>query len=351
MLTITNARIFNGLKFIKANTVEIHKNIIKKVYYSKNFKNGLNINSSILCPGFIDIHTHSSDIDILDIKSQEDIIKFKNSFLKKGVTSFLLTMFYKKNNKKLIRIADQIQNSKIGSRCIGIYFESPFINKEKKGAIPIEYIDINTDINEIKNEYKNIKIITIAPEINNSKKIFKLLKKNKIIPSFGHSNADYNLALYSLKYGIKNVTHLFNAMSKWNENKPPTYFAFLKNKNIFVELIADGIHIPPTILKLIYKKFGKNRIILISDKVNHKKIINKNKKINSKLYLLDMICYMKKICNLSIKDILQMVTYNPAKLLKLKKIGMIQKGFIADMLILNKNLHIEKVIFNGKIVF
>ncbi|MCX8094391.1 MAG: amidohydrolase family protein [Candidatus Goldbacteria bacterium] len=350
MFIITNARIFNGIKFIKANTVEIHKNIIRKVYYSKNFENGLNINRSILCPGFIDIHTHSSDIDILDIKSREDVIKFKNSFLKKGVTSFLLTMFYKKNNRKLIYIADQIQNSKIGSRCLGIYFEGPFINKVKKGVIPVEYIDINADIKKIKKEYKNLKIMTIAPEIKNSKKILKLLKKNKIIPSFGHSNADYNLALHSLKYGIKNVTHLFNAMSKWSENKPPTYFAFLKNKNIFVEVIADGVHIPPTILKLIYKKFSKNRIILISDKVNHEKIINKNKKVNSRLYLHDMICNMKKICHLAIKDILQMATYNPAKLLKLKKVGMIKKGFIADILILNKNLHIEKIIFNGKII-
>lgn len=348
-MIITNAKIFNGQKFIKANTVEIENNIIKRVYYAKNLKSGINIHNLILCPGFIDIHTHSSNIDILDIKNKHDMINFKKEYLKKGTTSFLITTFYKKNNKRLIQIINQLQKIKQGARCHGIYFEGPFINKEKKGAIPDKFLDISVDIKDIIKEYKNIKIMTIAPEIKNAKKILKTLKLKKVIISFGHSTADYNLALESIKYGVKNVTHLFNAMPKWYENKPPTYQAFLRKMDVFVEVIADGIHVPPKILKFIYKKFGKKRIILISDKLNNNYLLKKNKKINARLYLIDMVRNMKKVCHLTNEQVLQLATYNPAKLLKLCKAGKIQKDYYADILILKHNLHIEKIIFNGKI--
>ncbi|MBP7793003.1 MAG: amidohydrolase family protein [Candidatus Goldbacteria bacterium] len=348
-MIITNARIFNGQKFIKANTVEVRKNIIKRVYYSKNLKKGININNMILCPGFIDIHTHSSDIDILDVKNDEDVIKLKNRFLQHGTTSFLITTFYKKNNKKLINTLNRLQKVKQGARCLGVYFEGPYINKEKQGAIPDEFFDYETNVKDIIKEYKNLRIMTIAPEIKNALKTIKVLKANKIIPSFGHSNANFSFAKKSIKYGIKNVTHLFNAMLKWNENKPSTYQAFLRYKDIFVEVIADGIHVPPDILRLIYRKFGLRRIILISDKVNNKYLLDRNKKINSKLYLIDMVHNMKKFCHLSMEQILRLATNNPQKLLKLNRIGRIQSGFYADFLILNEDLHIEKIIFNGKI--
>lgn len=349
-MIITNAKIFNGKKFIKANTVKIENNIIKSIYYSKNSKKGINIHNNILCPGFIDIHTHSSDIDILDIKNKQDIIKFKKGYLKKGTTAFLITTFYKKNNARLLKIINKLRRIKNGARCLGIYFEGPFINKEKKGAIPDEYINNDLDIRDILNEYKNIKIMTVAPEIKNVKKIIKTLKSKRIIASFGHSSADYKLFLKSIKYGIKNVTHLFNAMQKWYENKHSAYLAILGKKNIFVELIADRVHIPPVILKFIYKKFNKNRIILISDKVNKRFLLQKNRKINSKLYIIDMVRNMKQVCQITSERVLQLATYNPSKLLKLKKIGQIKKGFYADILILNDNLYIKKIIFNGKIV-
>jgi|DewCreStandDraft_4_1066084.scaffolds.fasta_scaffold02563_8 N-acetylglucosamine-6-phosphate deacetylase len=348
-MIITNAKIFNGKKFIKANTVEIENGIIKKIYYSKKFKKGININNSILCPGFIDIHTHSSTIDILDIKNKKDLIRFKNDFLKNGTTCFVLTTFYKKNNKKLKNIINNLSKMKSGAQYLGIYFEGPFINKEKKGAIPDEFVNNQIDIMNIIKEYKNIKIMTLAPEISNAKDIIKKMKLYNIIPSFGHSDADYFIANKSVKYGIKNVTHLFNAMHKWYEGSPPVYQAFLKNKKLFVEIIADGIHIPVKILKLIFKKFGKERIILISDKVNNRNLLLKNNKINSKFYLIDMVRNMKKLCHISIESVLQLATYNPSKLLNLYKTGMIKKGFYANCLVLNNKLYIEKTIFNGKI--
>jgi N-acetylglucosamine-6-phosphate deacetylase len=377
-MIITNARIFNGIKFLNEDSIKIKNGKIVDIFKkaNKNFLNEkvIDLKKNILAPGLIDIHTHGAGgINSLEIQKSKDIIKIAKSYAKTGTTSIVLTTaysFFKKDHLKLIS-----KNKNQYTKILGIYLESPFVNLKKRGMIQDQYVMKDVDDPEvlIKDIMKScgkaaLKIITIAPEIKNSYKIQKYFKNKKIIIAFGHSLADYEQTKKAIKNGVQLATHFLNAMNPIHHRNPGPAVAILENKNVFIEIIADGNHIHPSVIKLIYNIAGKNRIILITDATGDKilkdgiynnkrygKIIIKNNGVYSvdgvligtNLSLLDMCKNMKKWLNLKIEDVLQMVTYNPGKLLG-EKIGMIEKGFFADFVILDQELNLKKVFINGE---
>lgn len=376
-MIITNAKIFNGIKFLDEDSIKIKKGKIIDIFKkeNKNFSNEeiMDIKNYILAPGLIDIHTHGAGgLNSLEIKKPEDIFKITKSYAKTGTTAVVLTTvysFFKKDHLKLIS-----KHKNKYTRILGIYLESPFVNLKKRGMIHDQYVmkDIDDPYVLIEDIMKNcgnaLKIITVAPEIKASYKIQRYFKNNKIIIAFGHSLANYEQTKMAIKNGAQLATHFLNAMNPIHHRNPGPAVAILENKNVFIEIIADGNHIHPSVIKLIYNIAGKNRIILITDATGDKilkdgiynnkrygKVIIKNNGVYSldgvligtNLSLLDMCKNMKNWLNLKIEDVLQMVTYNPHKLLG-EKIGMIEKGFFADFVILDEELNLKKVLINGK---
>jgi N-acetylglucosamine-6-phosphate deacetylase len=353
-MILTNGRLFDGRKFLKKNTIEIADGVIRRIYSAKGRVCGaINLRGNILCPGLVDLHTHAAaKTDFLGVKSKKEMARLKRAYLRQGVTSFLATTLYDPADTGRARAIKWAAEVKTGADCLGVYLEGPFINPAKKGAIPGKYISAEGGVRmaeEILRKYPALKIMTVAPELPGAGKIIRYLRNKGVIASFGHSDAGTKKTKMGIKQGIRHVTHLFNGMRKWGD-KDPSYKALLADKRIKVEVIADGRHVPPDILKMIYKKFGRNRIILISDATGGKGHYDAAREVGTNLPLLELVRRMKTYCGISTADALRMATYNPGSILGEGR-GTLAEGVNADLAVLSRSLRHKQTFKSGRVQF
>lgn len=223
-------------------------------------------NSIRITNGLIDQHIHGGYGVNLNTTDEDGVIYLASMLFKHGICYFFPTLMTDKveNIQKQIRIIKRAQkkiaNEKI-SQIIGIHLEGPFINPEKRGIHPKEFI-LNPSVEKYKLfEDKIIKIITIAPELDTDNRLTEYLKTQGIKMNVGHS-------VYS---DIKNsdcITHIFNAMPSIHHRNKSLALTGLLDQQIYTEVIADCNHLSIEMLKLIFKVKDKRKIILISDALN-----------------------------------------------------------------------------------
>ncbi|QOR36564.1 N-acetylglucosamine-6-phosphate deacetylase [Clostridium sp. 'deep sea'] len=326
-------------------------------------------------PGLIDIHTHGNcGADSMDscAKSLKTICDFNSQ---NGITSFLpTTMTDSLNNIKNALI--NIRNCKklaLNSRILGAHLEGPFINKLKKGAQNEQYIvkPNSTLIDEFSDV---IKIITYAPEQDNDFIFTEYLTQHypNIVLSMGHSLASYDIACYALERGVKSATHLFNGMTSLHHREPGIVGAVLE-KDIYCELIADNIHVHPAWYRIISNVKKLNKLVLISDsmkatglsdgeydfagqtvvvKNNIARLKHNNSLAGSTLTLNKAILNIMKNSNLSICEVVNMASLNPATLLNINKdYGSLEELKVADIALCNEELTVHTTILAGITVY
>ncbi len=253
-----------------------------------------------------------------------------------------------------------------GARIIGCHLEGPFINKEYKGAQAAK--DIVAPQKDIIDEFVNIiKIATVAPDVEGAEGLIRHLKENNIIISAGHSAASYDEMITAREWGVSHITHLFNAMTKLHHRKPGIIGAVLTT-DMTCELIADFIHIHPAVLKIALQAKDLDKIILITDQMmagflgdgeyelGGQRVIVKagaarleNGQLASSVLTMDQaVRNIRQITDLSINEIINMATYNPASLLGMEgEIGCIRNGNKADFVLFNDELELIKVYRDG----
>jgi N-acetylglucosamine-6-phosphate deacetylase len=256
-----------------------------------------------------------------------------------------------------------------GAYIHGIYMEGPFFSKNKKGAQAEEHLK-DPDIQLFNRLYKasgeNIKICALAPELENSEEFINEVK-NKVVLSLAHTDSDYQKALTSINLGVKNITHLYNAMSPFNHRSPGVIGAAF-DSDVTVELICDGIHVHPAVIRATFKTVGSDRVILVSDsmaacgmkdgyyKLGGQNIIVKNGKATLKngtiagstTNLMECVknCYMFGI---PLEQAIKSATFNPAKLIGVDdKTGSIKVGKYADLVLIDKNFNVKGVFVKGE---
>ena len=363
---INNCDIYTPLKIIKNGSILIKGEKILKVGHMSeseipqgikkySFKNKLAV------PGFIDIHLHGGEgVDFMD-SSPESIVKALKTHLENGTTSILPTIMTASHHqtfqtiKTLIHVKKKFKDI---PDIIGLNLEGPFISKEKSGAQSTRFIR-KPSLPEMKDyieaSEKNIKIVTIAPEIEDAINFIRFLTDQKIIPSAGHTNADYTQTEQAIKSGIKLATHLFNAMRGIFHRDPGAAGALLLNNKVYTGVVADGIHLHPSILELIIKVKPIEKIILITDATKYYGIrqeasFNQGGKLFGSVTALNAaLKNMIQFTGITFEEILLTVTLNPAKLLNIEnKKGHLKKGSDADIVILDKTLGVRTVFLKGK---
>jgi N-acetylglucosamine-6-phosphate deacetylase len=319
-----------------------------------SFKNHLAV------PGFIDIHLHGgANVDFMTA-SAESTAKALRAHLKNGTTSLLPTTMTASHRQTLRAIENLIQAKKSFKdipEVLGLNLEGPYISEEKCGAQPNKFIR-RPSLAEMK-EYiqaseREIKIMTIAPEIKGALRFICFLVDQNIIPSAGHTNADYRQIERAIKSGVRLATHLFNAMKGILHREPGAAGALLINDDVSVEVIADGIHLHPSILSLIARVKPLEKIILVTDAskfygVKHGAVYNQEGKLfGSTVSLNSSLKNMIQSSGKSFQEILTTITSNPAKLLNIQnKKGHLKKGNDADIVILDKRLAVQAVFLKG----
>ena len=315
-------------------------------------------NGKKVYPGLIDIHSHGCiGYDTMDGGKLEEMSIY---MAKNGITSWLpTTMTMDFETIKSVTNVDLKQGR--GAEILGFHMEGPYISPKYKGAQNEKYIK-KPDINEF-NALKNIKMVTIAPELEGS---MDFIKKCNAVVSLGHTAADYETAKAAIKCGAKCLTHTFNAMAPIHHRNPgPIGAAY--DENIFAQVICDGIHIHPCAVKILYKIFGSERMILISDSMRAtglddgsyefggQNITVKNSVAKtsggaiagstSNLYK----CVLKAIeFGLPEREAFKMASETPSKLLGINK-GMLKEGFDADFIAVNDDLTINNIVIKGEI--
>ncbi|MBR5636843.1 MAG: N-acetylglucosamine-6-phosphate deacetylase [Pseudobutyrivibrio sp.] len=325
-------------------------------------------NRKYVIPGLVDIHSHGAvghDFCDADSEGLKEILKYEKSC---GITSYCPTSMTlsKEMLLEIFKSATEIQPSTELAHIAGINMEGPFIADSKKGAQNGKYIS-KPDVEMFEDIYKAsgnlIKLVTLAPEVDGSDKFIEKLH-DKVAISVGHTDANYDQTTAAFKAGANHVTHLCNAMPPFHHRDPGVYGAAADNKNVFVELICDGIHIHPAMVRTIFKLFGADRICLISDsmeatgmpdgdyelgkqhviKKGHHATLEDGTLAGSATNLFDC---MRKAIEFGIPacDAIKSATSTPAKGIGLyPEIGSLEPGARADVLILDDNFNLEKII-------
>jgi N-acetylglucosamine-6-phosphate deacetylase len=334
----------------------------------------------MLAPGFIDVHIHGvAGADTMDATT-EALQTMAKSLPAEGTTSFLATTITQKHEnieKALVNAADfRGQYNGTGqAEVLGVHLEGPFINTKRKGAQPEEYI-LDPDIDLFKRWQElargNIKLVTVAPELENGTEFIRYLHETGVIASIGHTDAVYEEVKTAVEAGAKQVTHLFNGMRGIHHREPGVAGSALIFKELMVELIADGIHVNPDVIKFVLAAKGADGMILITDAMRAKCLKNgiydlggqdvhvadgkallaDGTLAGSILKMNDSFKNTIQFADVSLLDAVKMASVNPAKQLNVyDRKGSIAVGKDADLTILSENYDVQLTICRGEIAY
>ena len=329
-----------------------------------------------VAPGLIDIHIHGYlGEDTCDAKP-EGIKKMAYGVAKNGVTSFLpTTMTVSKDEiiAALNAVRSLKEESKTwgGAEIIGVHAEGPFINPSKKGA-QAEANILKPDADFIIENADIITSVTLAPEMDEGHAcIKKLAAESKVLVSMGHSDASFEEAMSAAKDGVNHATHLFNAMSALAHRNPGVVGAALASDNVSVEVIADTFHINPGLYSIVSKVKG-DKMVLITDCTRAGGMPDGEYDLGGQpIFLKGIECRLadgtiagsvlklnsavKNVLDhtdLPVNEVFKMASLNPACAIHCDdRIGSLEAGKDADIIIADENINIIKTIKKGKTIY
>lgn len=334
---------------------------------------GVDMSGKIVFPGFIDIHIHGgAGADSCDGNS-EALQNIADYLAKHGVTSFCpttMTLPIERLCEISSSIADFSAKQKSGARVVGINFEGPFIAMSKKGAQNGDYVvaGTNEEFDKLFTSSDGLmKLITIAPEAFDSEAFIKNASAKTTV-SIGHTSANALECQRAIDNGANHITHLFNAMTPMTHRQAGVVGTAFDN-NVTCELICDGEHICPAVLRNSFRLLGEDRAVVISDSMRGAGMGNGEYELGGQTtYVKDgykvakledgtiaasitnVFDEFKNLLDFGIdfKTALKSCTINPARVIhEESNIGSIAVGKNADLVITDENLEITEVYING----
>lgn len=334
-----------------------------------------------IVPGFIDEHIHGAGgADAMDA-TPDALNKIAQHLVKEGTTAFLATTMTQ--SKQAIEAAlknagefiHSTENRTGQAEIIGIHLEGPFIHPKRKGAQPEEFILLPSpsQFDEWQELAQNtIRIVTLAPDQENGIALVKHLAEHGVIASIGHSDANFQDVVAAVEAGASHVTHLFNGMRGLHHREPGTAGGALLLKELTVELIADGIHVHPKMIDLVFRLKDLDHAVLITDSMRAKWLPDGESELGGQkvfvsdgkatledgtlagsiLKLNQGVKHVMEFANLTLPEVVKLVTMNPAKELGLHhRKGSIEAGKDADLVVLNEKYDPILTICRGGIAF
>ena len=364
MLTaLTNCTIFSGTKRFQNKALLFDEEGIKEIIDPKNIPDDATLvdcGGAFVAPGLIDLQIYGAGGYLFSQEpSGEAVQAIANAIVQSGTTSFLLTLAT--NAVPVYRDAVHAVRYNPHPALLGLHFEGPYINPEKKGAHLEAYIKMPTveEVQAMCKEAKDIlKMMTLAPELTDAA-VIQLLVNSGVIVSAGHSNATFEEGVKGFESGIKTVTHLFNAMSALHHRAtglPGAAFV----SDVYASVIADGIHVDYSIVTMSQKIF-REKLFLITDAVEenlegvyvHVKgedrfTLPDGTLSGSKLTMLQAVKNCVRHCGIPLDEALRMASTYPANLLGAKSLGRIEPGAKANLLLFDEDFNVLGVYLEGK---
>ena len=336
----------------------------------------LNAEGLYVIPGLMDIHFHGCiGYDFCD-GTKEAIRQMAEYQLKNGITNICPASmtFSEEQLTEIFENAAQYHSNQ-GARLVGINMEGPFISVEKKGAQNPKYIH-RPDVAMFERLQKVagglIKIVDIAPETEGAMDFIEKVS-DRVRVSLAHTTADFETAKEAFRRGANHVTHLYNAMPPLSHRAPGVIGAACDDEKVMVELICDGIHSHPAVVRTTFKMFGDDRIIMISDSMmacgledgqytlggqdvtvygNKATLTQEGNIAGSVTNLMNCVRTAVKEMGIPLESAVKCAAVNPAKAIGLyDRYGSLEIGKKADVVLLDKELNIQYVIQDGQVIY
>lgn len=363
---LKHAKIYTGTSVIDDGYLRFNRQLIavgpiEEYQPSVNDEKIFDLAGAIVVPGFIDVHSHGGyGFDAMD-GDPDQIDQMVEQMIHEGITSYFATTMTQ-SPEKIAKAMVGIKQAAAKNPVIkGIHLEGPFISKVFKGAQPEKYIQA-PDIalfdhwNELSGHL--IKLVTFAPENENSREFENYCLSHGIVPSVGHSNAKREELLHSK---VSHVTHLYNAQREFKHRQPGVTGHALLEDNLYCEMIADGFHVCPDMIRLAYRLKGPHKMELVTDSMRAKgmpegiselggqKVIVKDKQARletgnlagSVLQYQDAFRNIMKFTGCGIAEAVLMSAVNQAKEFGLKNQGTLEVGKDADLNIFDRGLNLR----------
>lgn len=365
-MNLINGNVFLDGKFVKTN-ISIKDSTVYEIGKTADNEISVDCTGKYIIPGLVDIHTHGCSGYDFSSASSEEISVMQKYYLKNGITSILATTVALSDadiSTAVNNIKEAVSNNTTGATIEGINLEGPYLSPEKCGAHDKSLLK-EPDIDFIKSLGNFIKVVNVAPEYSKSDDFIKNFPGKT---SIAHTACDYKSAIKAINLGADHITHIFNAMNGLHHRNPGVIGAFFDSDAV-AEMICDGIHIASPIIKMMFKAYSE-RISIISDSMaatglcdgtyklgdldvnvkNSVATLSDGTLAGSAMNIFDMMKYVISI-GVEPEKAIRSVTEIPAKSVGINdKCGAISVGRNADLIILNNDFSIEKVIFHGKIV-
>jgi len=336
---------------------------------------------NIVCPGFINLHFHGINGRSFMNSDYENLDFISCDAARSGMTSYLATTIGDKienmvNRAKETGIATKKGVS--GAKMLGIYFEGPYINFDKRGAAPDYRVRV-PDVGELERlmgaSEGTLKMIIIAPELPGAIDFIKYARSQGIIVSLGHTNATYDEFIKGVNAagGKAHTAHTYNAMRGLHHREPGALGAIFLDQRVTAEVVCDFVHVHPKAIELLIRLKGVDGVSLITDGTPQtymadgeyiteygQRVIVSNETIRLKDgtiagSIMPMDKQFKNIVKgigLPISDAIKMAAVNPAKVLGLfSEIGSIEAGKDADIIIMDDDMNVLKTLVNGRVVY
>ncbi|TDQ09399.1 N-acetylglucosamine-6-phosphate deacetylase [Pedobacter metabolipauper] len=370
MTVIVNCTVFTKTGIETGLSVLIKEGKIFKIGTEASFGNAIpagasriDAGGSYLSAGLIDLQIYGSGGDLFSAyPSAGTLRQMDDDLLRKGTTGFLACVATNAPEvvEQAIKAAKEYRNEAKGF--LGLHLEGPYINAKRKGAHIEQYI-YKPSLDDVKRLFDLadgvVKMMTVAAELQDDA-VLNFLSDQQVVLSLGHSDADFKQANAAFDKGFKTVTHLFNAMPSIHHRAPNLPAAVLNHNRVMASIIADGVHVDFEMIRMCYKLM-KERLFLITDAVTPCNIgpyqhqLSGDKFVTpdgilsgSAITMLDAIRNVVKYSGIPLIEALKMASEYPARLIDERaEIGSLLPGSRANLILLSKDLQLEKVFING----
>ncbi|HUR15059.1 MAG TPA: amidohydrolase family protein [Mycobacteriales bacterium] len=307
------------------------------------------VDTAVLSPGFVDLHVHA--LDGAGTIGQPDMPGLSTALARRGVTSFLATTVAAPV-AALLPLLEPVTVT--GARCVGVHLEGPWLSPAHAGAQPPDALAAPSlaDL-ELLLEAGPPRLLTLAPELPGAHGVITRAIDAGVVVALGHSGATYEAAAAAVALGARHVTHCFNAMSGLHHREPGLAGAALDLPEVTVEVIADGVHLHPAVVRLLWRACGPERVCLVSDAVDlglpgvDAARLTDGTLAGSRMGL-DQAVRNLVAWGVPLADALTMAAVTPGARVGLPPLG---AGAPADLVLLSEDLQVSATVVGGQVVW
>jgi N-acetylglucosamine-6-phosphate deacetylase len=384
MIALTASRLYTPLESVEQPVVLLDGSRIVEVSSrtERPFPEDVqrvDFGDSILAPGFVDIHIHGGAGHDVMSTDPAALPAVEQLLAKHGVTSYLPTTVTASGDhilSALDRLATAIENAERDSNArgrraqpVGIHLEGPFISFERRGVHPPQ--DLMPPTLPVFERFwqaarGRIRMMTIAPELDGARAVIAEAVRCGVCVSLGHSDSKLHDTRLAVEAGARHATHAFNAMRPLGHREPGIVAAVLTDPRLTADIIADGIHLDPTIVELFLKQKGPEAAVLITDataatgmpdgkyRLGWFEVEVKNGMCTAEGALAGSVLTMDravrnvtKFAGWSLQQALRLATLNPSKVVGLSNRGKLEAGAEADIVVLSPNGEVRTTFIRG----